>query len=112
MKRSIRSRFAAGAFAWALTGASLAGWTALLAISSTPPVHAQTAPTSDYAATRYPIILVHGLSGTDKYLGVLDYWYGVQQDLQSVAPPSTSPISQGSRATRDPTDAASSCWLT
>lgn len=83
MKRSIRSRFAAGAFAWALTGASLAGWTALLAISSTPPVHAQTAPTSDYAATRYPIILVHGLSGTDKYLGVLDYWYGVQQDLQS-----------------------------
>lgn len=35
-----------------------------------------------YAQTKYPIILVHGLTGTDKYLGVLDYWYGIQTDLQ------------------------------
>jgi triacylglycerol lipase len=37
---------------------------------------------SNDAATRYPIILVHGLSGTDKYLGVMDYWYGVKADLE------------------------------
>jgi triacylglycerol lipase len=41
-----------------------------------------TAPVDDYAATRYPIILVHGLSGSDKLLGVLDYWYGIQSDLE------------------------------
>ncbi|CAG9243760.1 Triacylglycerol lipase [Burkholderia diffusa] len=42
---------------------------------------AQTA-VDDYAATRYPIILVHGLTGTDDYFGILPYWYGIQADLQ------------------------------
>jgi triacylglycerol lipase len=36
-----------------------------------------------YAATRYPIVLVHGLTGTDRYANVLDYWYGIPRDLQS-----------------------------
>ena len=36
----------------------------------------------DYAATRYPIILVHGLTGTDDYFGVVPYWYGMQADLK------------------------------
>ncbi|WP_323119144.1 esterase/lipase family protein [Burkholderia alba] len=43
--------------------------------------HAGTV-TDAYAATRYPIILVHGLTGTDDYFGVLPYWYGMQSDLQ------------------------------
>lgn len=37
----------------------------------------------DYAKTKYPIILVHGLLGTDKILGVVDYWYGIADDLQA-----------------------------
>ncbi len=40
------------------------------------------APVDNYAATRYPIILVHGLTGTDDYFGVVPYWYGMQQDLE------------------------------
>jgi triacylglycerol lipase len=33
-------------------------------------------------ATRYPIVLVPGLTGTDKYSGTLDYFYGVKADLE------------------------------
>ncbi|AJY39452.1 lipase [Burkholderia humptydooensis] len=43
---------------------------------------AATGAVDDYAATRYPIILVHGLTGTDDYFGVVPYWYGMQSDLQ------------------------------
>lgn len=43
---------------------------------------AATGAVDDYAATRYPIILVHGLTGTDDYFGVIPYWYGMQSDLQ------------------------------
>ncbi|MBR7513333.1 hypothetical protein KC219_24560, partial [Mycobacterium tuberculosis] len=34
---------------------------------------AQAAGTS--AAIKYPLVLVHGLSGTSKFLGVVDSWY-------------------------------------
>ncbi|MFX1762596.1 triacylglycerol lipase [Paraburkholderia sp. A1RI-2L] len=48
------------------------------------PRPAAAAPAVDqYAATRYPIILVHGLTGTDKIFGMIDYWYGIASDLQS-----------------------------
>ncbi|MFL9871332.1 triacylglycerol lipase [Paraburkholderia megapolitana] len=43
---------------------------------------ATTALDGDYAKTKYPIVLVHGLGGANKILGVLPYWYGVQADLQ------------------------------
>ncbi|AJY31321.1 lipase [Burkholderia thailandensis 34] len=43
---------------------------------------AATSAVDDYAATRYPIILVHGLTGTDDYFGVIPYWYGMRSDLQ------------------------------
>lgn len=33
-------------------------------------------------ATRYPIVLVPGLTGTDQYSGTLDYFYGVKSDLE------------------------------
>ncbi|MFJ1210209.1 esterase/lipase family protein [Burkholderia pyrrocinia] len=50
-----------------------------------PHASAQTAASAavdNYAATRYPIILVHGLTGTDDYFGILPYWYGIQADLE------------------------------
>lgn len=37
--------------------------------------------TSDYAKTRYPIVLVHGLFGFDSFLGV-DYFYGIPGALR------------------------------
>ena len=27
--------------------------------------------------TRYPIVFFHGMAGTDSFLGIMDYWYGV-----------------------------------
>ena len=36
---------------------------------------------SDYAKTRYPIVLVHGLFGFDSFLGV-DYFYGIPSRLR------------------------------
>jgi triacylglycerol esterase/lipase EstA (alpha/beta hydrolase family) len=27
--------------------------------------------------TRYPIVFFHGMAGTDNFLGIMDYWYGV-----------------------------------
>lgn len=42
------------------------------------PVHAA----SDYAKTKYPIVLSHGLFGFGK-IGPVDYWYGIPSDLQS-----------------------------
>ncbi|WP_083654981.1 triacylglycerol lipase [Burkholderia sp. SRS-W-2-2016] len=48
------------------------------------PAHAGTsAAAGTYAQTRYPIILVHGLTGTANYFGALPYWYGMQADLKS-----------------------------
>jgi triacylglycerol lipase len=50
----------------------------------TGPAFADAANSADtYAATRYPIVLVHGLTGTDKYANLLDYWYGISSDLKS-----------------------------
>ena len=35
--------------------------------------------------TRYPIVFLHGMAGTDSYLGVLDYWFGVEAALAETA---------------------------
>ncbi|MCF1369225.1 triacylglycerol lipase [Burkholderia cenocepacia] len=82
MVRSMRSRVMAGAVACAMSVAPFAGTTALMTLATTHTAMAATAPADNYAATRYPIILVHGLTGTDKYAGVLEYWYGIQENLQ------------------------------
>ncbi len=37
---------------------------------------------SDYAKTKYPIVLVHGMFGFDSLVGI-DYWHGIPADLQS-----------------------------
>ncbi|GAB7537660.1 triacylglycerol lipase [Burkholderia sp. 3C] len=64
--------------AWAVAAMPLAGVAAVTMAVAPAAVAADT-----YAATRYPVILVHGLSGTDKFANVVDYWYGIQSDLQS-----------------------------
>ncbi len=38
---------------------------------------------SGYTQTRHPIVLVHGLLGFDRLLGVYDYWYGVPGNLSA-----------------------------
>ncbi|MFD1558069.1 triacylglycerol lipase [Paraburkholderia silviterrae] len=72
MFRSTRFRSAAGALALC----------AALFVSSPGPA-AAAAAVDQYAATKYPIVLVHGLTGTDKIFGLFDYWYGIASDLQS-----------------------------
>jgi triacylglycerol esterase/lipase EstA (alpha/beta hydrolase family) len=37
----------------------------------------------DRSWTRYPLVLVHGMAGTDTYLGVLDYWFGIEDPLRA-----------------------------
>ncbi len=36
--------------------------------------------TSNYAQTKFPIVLAHGMAGFSK-IGPIDYWYGIPQDL-------------------------------
>ena len=57
------------------------GTTVAMTLATTHAAMAATAPADSYAATRYPIISCTA-TGTDKYAGVLDYWYGIQADLQ------------------------------
>lgn len=35
-----------------------------------------------YAKTKYPIVLAHGFLGADSYLGILDYWYGIESYIE------------------------------
>lgn len=37
----------------------------------------------DAEYTRYPIVLMHGMGGTDTYLGLLDYYFGVADQLSA-----------------------------
>jgi len=37
----------------------------------------------NYAKTQYPIVLAHGFFGADSYLGILDYWYGIESYLEA-----------------------------
>jgi triacylglycerol lipase len=56
----------------------------------------------DREATRYPIVLMHGMAGTDRYFGILDYFYDIVPLLSgrgfAVATPVVPPI--GSSADR------------
>lgn len=38
---------------------------------------------STYASTRYPIVLVHGMSGFSSLLGVMEYFYGIPEAMRS-----------------------------
>jgi triacylglycerol lipase len=87
MARPFKKQMMTGLCALAIGAAPLAGSTglaALLSLAAPSGAMADTAPSVDhYAATQYPIVLVHGLSGTDHYANVLDYWYGMASDLES-----------------------------
>ena len=37
----------------------------------------------NYAKTQYPIVLAHGFSGSDTFLGIVDYWYGIESYLEN-----------------------------
>jgi triacylglycerol lipase len=39
--------------------------------------------TDNYTATKYPIVLCHGMAGFDSLFGVLDYFYGIESSLTS-----------------------------
>lgn len=36
----------------------------------------------DYTKTQYPIVLSHGFLGFDSAFGILDYWYGIESELE------------------------------
>lgn len=81
MGKFLWSKAVASVAALCISTTSSVGTSAVLYAAATPRAFASESPSNDYAATKYPIILVHGLSGTDKFLGVLEYWYGIQEDL-------------------------------
>lgn len=64
-----------------LAGAAAALAAAAMLAQPAPAAAALTA-NGDYAKTRYPIVLVHGLTGAAKMAGVLDYWYGIPEVLR------------------------------
>jgi triacylglycerol lipase len=35
-----------------------------------------------YAKTKYPIVLSHGFLGAESYLGIIDYWYGIESYIE------------------------------
>ncbi|WP_442809138.1 esterase/lipase family protein [Trinickia soli] len=86
MSRSLKKKMLTSLTALAIGSASFTGFTGLAAFLSLAEPNlalADTAPSLDnYASTQYPIVLVHGLSGTDRYANVLDYWYGIASDLE------------------------------
>lgn len=38
---------------------------------------------ADYAKTKYPLVMAHGMFGFNSIAGVVDYWYQIPQDLRS-----------------------------
>ncbi|WP_175666205.1 esterase/lipase family protein [Burkholderia ambifaria] len=83
MSRSIRAKAAATVVAFAMNAAPAASVGTFLSLAGVHAASAATTAVDDYAATKYPIILVHGLTGTDKYGGVVEYWYHIPEDLQA-----------------------------
>lgn len=59
--------------------AKILGLAVLMAASALSPL----ANAATDAATKYPIILVHGAFGFDRLLGVVQYWDGIPQELRA-----------------------------
>lgn len=88
------SRFIAESLAATFSHAPLAVLLALgmplgsqLALAATPAsatttTASTTSAVGGYAATRYPIVLVHGMTGNERAAAVVDYWYGIKADLE------------------------------
>lgn len=69
------SRRAARATGWALAAA-------LLVATLPSDAGAWCFWNCSYAKTKYPIVLAHGFLGADSYLGILDYWYGIESYIE------------------------------
>nr|WP_237165296.1 triacylglycerol lipase [Pandoraea vervacti] len=85
--RAVRTRAARVVMAMLLGGAVTLPAAAQSAPSTTESGFGIQAATQaevvdDYAATQYPIVLVHGLTGSDRLGNVIDYWYGIPSDLE------------------------------
>lgn len=72
-----RARMRAACRAGVLLAAVAAAW------PGTAVAAADANANANYARTRYPIVLVHGLTGAARMGGVLDYWYGIPQLLRA-----------------------------
>ena len=59
---------------------ALSGWLLALASPALAGWFNGFSVNTNYAATRYPIVLAHGMSGFDS-IGPLDYWNGITSDL-------------------------------
>lgn len=55
---------------------------ALFAVSAAQPAAAFCIFNCSYTKTKYPIVLAHGLAGSEEYLGILDYWFGIENALE------------------------------
>ena len=82
MSKSKGSRITVQAIILVCVNALLAVLLTLIAPPGIRTAVAAPSATDTYAATRYPIVLVPGLTGTNAYFNVLDYWYGIQSDLE------------------------------
>ena len=62
------------------------GWSMGVALSAALLLPAQAGAwcwwNCSYAKTRHPIVLAHGFLGADSYLGILDYWYGIEDYIE------------------------------
>jgi len=64
--------------------AHVAGLGALVLLAALIPSSAQAWCwwNCSYAKTKYPIVLAHGFLGADSYLGIVDYWYGIEDYIE------------------------------
>ena len=67
---------------WRPDGAWEGTWTGTLACSEG----------CEREATRYPIVLVHGMGGTDSYFGILDYYFGIPETLTALGYQVSTPV--------------------
>lgn len=47
----------------------------------------------DNYTTRYPVILLHGLLGTDRYIGLVDYWWDIIPKMRATGTEVFNPVS-------------------
>ena len=55
---------------------------ALFAVVAAQPAAAFCLFNCSYTKTKHPIVLAHGLAGSEEYLGILDYWFGIENALE------------------------------
>lgn len=82
MIKSVSAKIIASAIALVVGSAAHAGLSGSVPGSGGSTTAATPDSGGGYTQTKYPIVLVHGLTGTDKFFGVIDYWYGIKAALE------------------------------